>query len=271
MNIKSIFYSCILILSLSSCEDVIELDLKNTDPQIVIEGVLNADEQSINVSLTQSNGFYDSNELTIIEDATIYLEQADGVQTELMYQGMGVYAADNLNVVTNDQVQLEVMLNDGTTYEASSTVPHSVAIDSLDVVSTNFSPGGGFIGGGSDDPVYQIFMNWQDVAGVESFYRIRAIKNDTLLANVYALTDDIGADGASFSRPFFDTFESNDEVEMQLLAIDQFTYDYFSDLAAIQGQGPNSSNPFNPTSNFTNGALGYFGVIRQDEIQLTIP
>jgi len=44
---------------MTSCEDVIELDLETSEPQTIIEATIDATTQTATVLLTKSNGFYD--------------------------------------------------------------------------------------------------------------------------------------------------------------------------------------------------------------------
>ena len=255
----------ITILSLTSCEEVIILDLQNDEPQLVIEAKIDANTQIATVLLTMSNGFYDDITLELVNNATIQITESDGTVKDLQLISDGFYLANGIQLADGDELSVAVVDGNGITYNAKASVPHTVMIDSLSIVelTSSVGPGGGGSGGGSSEPQYQIYTYWQDVAGSESFYRIRALQNDTLLGG-YNLVDDFQSDGEQLFRPIFDTFEAGDTATFQLLSIDNDSYKYFSDLSAIQGQGFGSTTPFNPKSNFDNNALGYFGIFRMD-------
>lgn len=265
--LKNIFFLAFAITSLTSCEEIIVLDLENAESKIVIDAVVDATAQNARVILTKSNGFYDPITLDFVADATVNLTLADGSIVNLPMLQDGIYVAFGINVAEGDELTLTVIDGDGNEYKATENVPHNVAIDSLEVIATsNAGPGGGggpF--GGGDVQYYQIFTHWQDVADKESFYRIRALVNDTLQAGLITLSNDVNRNGEAFSQPVFQTFEEGDTVTMQLLSIDAGSYRYFSDLAGAGGPGFGSTTPFNPKSNFTNNALGYFGIVRTDE------
>lgn len=263
---KILLFSFLAAFAFTSCEEVIELDLENDEPQIVIEAVVNANTQTATAFITYSNGFYEDVNLNTVDNATVQLTLANGNIVNLMGQGNGFYMADNVVVNNNDELSLVIIDGDGNQYQASTRVPHDVTIDSLSLLEAQSSP----FAGDTEDEEYQVFTYWEDLAGIESFYQIKAIKNDTLLST-YTLSDDFQNDGLQLARPLFESFKSGEVVTMQLLSLDEKTFRYFSDLSAQQSQGLNSNTPFNPLNNFDNNALGYFGIIRMDTETVVIP
>lgn len=266
-SIKNICFALLAALALTSCEEVIILDLENDEPRLVIEAVVDASAQTATVFLTKSNGFYDDVSLDSETGASVELTLADGSTVALSEIQDGLYFAAGLQVTEADELTMTIIDNAGNQYVSTTYVPHDIAMDSLDIVEAAAGPGGGgnpFGGDTTTATQYQIFTFWDDVPNKESFYRIRAVVNDTLQAGVYTMVDDIGTDGDQLFRPFFQPFESGDTVTIQLLSLDKDSYGYFNELSAVQGQGSNSTTPFNPKSNFDNNALGYFGVQRMD-------
>jgi hypothetical protein len=65
--------------------------------------------------------------------------------------------------------------------------------------------------------------------------------------------------GAYYKLPIFtDSFEQNDSVDVELVSISHAMFDYFNTLALLV-DGSGSPAPTNPSSNWSGGALGYFG------------
>jgi hypothetical protein len=250
----------LIAMGMTSCEEIIELDLENAEPRLVIEAVVDAGSGNGIVYLTKSNGFYDPISIELVGGATVTITQADGTEIALSSLVDGVYLAGGIVANEGDTLSISVIDGEGNEYKASAKTPHSVAIDSLEIVELGGN-GGPF---SSDERIYQIFTHWQDKGGTESFYRVRATVNDTLQANVYTLADDLLLEGEAITIPFFQPFEGGDTVDIQLLSIDKSSYIYYNNLSSIQGGGFGSSSPFNPNSNFDNNALGYFGVLRFD-------
>lgn len=269
---RNIFFIAFAIVSLTSCEDVIELDLENAEPKIVIDASVDATAQTAQVILTKSNGFYDDINLDFVADAMVNLTLADGSIVNLLMIQDGIYGAFGLNISEGDELTLTVIDSESNEYKATEIVPHNVIIDSLQIIETDDGgPGNGSPFNNDDVQYYRIFTHWQDVVNKESFYRIRTTVNDTLQGNLITLTDDINRSGAAISQPIFQTFEGGDVVTMQLLSLDEGSFQYFNELSAVQGQGFNSTTPFNPNSNFDNGALGYFSIFRKDEQTIILP
>ncbi len=253
-------------ISFTACEEVIVLDLENADAQLVIEARVNATNQTASVFLTKSNGFYEDVNLNVVSDATVDLTLANGSIVNLPLIQNGFYAITGLNVVEGDALTMTVTDNDGNEYKAITNVPHTVEIDSLQLVPTNSGgPGGGGPFGGGNEQFFQIFTHWKDIGNKESFYQIQVTLNDTLQSDIYQLVDDTNLDGNALSRPIFQSFKEGDTVKMELMSIDAASFRYLNDLSAVQGQGFNSTTPYNPKSNFDNNALGYFGVVQVDE------
>ena len=270
--LKNIFFIAFAIMTLASCEDIIELDLENAEPKIVIDATVDATTQTALVILTKSNGFYDDINLDFVNDATVNLTLADGSNVNLPMVQDGIYGTFGLNISEGDDLILTVIDVENNEYKATETVPHDIAIDSLQIIPTdNAGPGSSGPFGGGDVQYYQIFTHWQDVENEESFYRIRASVNDTLQTSLITLSDDINRNGDVFSQPVFQTFEEGDTVTIQLLSLDEGSFRYFSDLSNVQGQGFNSTTPYNPKSNFDNEALGYFSVFRKAEQTVILP
>ena len=95
------------------------------------------------------------------------------------------------------------------------------------------------------------------------YFRIKLTLNGELFQDIF-LVDDWYDGGDNVDYDFSNyLFEKNDTMKVELLSIDKAVYDYFSTLNAVLlsvNTGPLfSSIPDNPLTNFTGGALGYFG------------
>lgn len=269
MNIKHILYLFALAIVLTSCEEVIILDLENDEPQLVIEAVVDATLGTVSVQLTQSNGFYDNDAPKTFDGADIKLITTNGESLAVPLIQSGRYFATGFEFEEGEELEIQITDEQGQLHTAMAIVPHPVSIDKLESVETNFGGrgGGGGLGGrnDSDTQLFQVVTHWLDAPEEASFYRIKAYENEQFLANAYTMIDDISRDGDMLSRPVFDTFEEGSEVQIQLLSLDKGMYLYFFDLSNIQGQGGGggSTTPYNPKGNFEN-ALGYFGIQQSD-------
>jgi hypothetical protein len=248
----------------TACEEVIILDLENADPRLVIDAVVDVANQKATVTLTKSNGFYDTPTLEVVENATVTLVRADGTTLDLSHNGNGIYTRQNLTIAIGEALTLIVKDAEGQSYQASAVAPHAIHIDSLGRNSPPpTTPNTG-------NPEVRLIVFWQDVPNVESFYRLRLLKNDTLQPDAAIVLSDLNRDGSSFSRPFFQTLSRGDTATVQLLSIDKNSFYYFNDLDGVEGPDFNATTPFNPRSLFTNDALGYFSIVYSDEITVIL-
>lgn len=85
--------------------------------------------------------------------------------------------------------------------------------------------------------------------------------------------EDLQSDGNEIEYDRIRTaFELNDFVFVELLSIDEATYEYYSTLgnaiASSSGSKIQTKIPANPNSNISGNALGYFGAftVRSDSV-----
>lgn len=256
----TVFFILIALFSFTSCEEVIELDLKDTEPRVIIEANGDMLTGICTVDITLSNGFYDTGDLERLNDATVVLTNESGTAYTLNESSPGHYQIENIDFETGQNYSLQVSDKDGNTYEALTTAPFHTELDSLYWEEQVF----GFTG----DTVYQMDAFWQDMPDVENFYRLRLTVNDTLQTDNYSLLSDEYAQGDYIQAfvPYF--FDKNDKVLIQLMNIDEKTFDYFTQLSEVQGGS--SAAPYNPQGNFGNKALGYFGIHYTSEREVVV-
>lgn len=268
MKLSYINYILILgVLFLTACREDIELDLKNDEPKLVIDANVNATNGRVEVLLSKSNGFYESVDIHLVNDASITLELPDGSTLDVPFVGQGKYEMSGLTLSSGDELLMTVTENEGKSYTAKTTTP---ALATLDSVYVSLSTGG-FGGDDEDGDNYQLFAYWYDTADQPNYYRLRFFTADEGISDSYNLFNDEGFDGDEMFRPIFSSFNPGEEVEVMLLSLDPQSFDYFNELSSVESQGFNSSTPFNPKSNFDNGALGYLSILQQNSKTVIIP
>lgn len=258
MKKLSIYVFGILLTGfLYSCEDVIELDLTDAEQRIIIEAQLNTSTETATVTLSKSNGFYDNGDPEMISDAVIVLSGPAGSTFTLTEQEDGIYSAESIATTPGDIFTLSVQ-SDGNTYTASTMTPYPAALDTLEVSKQAFPFG-------QQDSIIQVNAQWEDLLGSNNYYRLRPFVNDTLVMGEYMLLDDKYNDGSEFNIPVRSQFEDGQKITIQLLSVDEEYYKYFGEVSAVSGEGFGGTTPFNPTGNFDNNALGYFGIFSLSE------
>jgi hypothetical protein len=262
-QLRYICFLSISILLLSSCEDVIQLDLESTESRIVIEASLNASNQTATVFISKTNDFYDNAEPERVSGATITLQGETGDTYAFSEASPGTYVAENVIASPGETFSLAVDVED-MVYEATTTVPSAANLK--EITQSDF-PAGPF----GDEGAILLSAIWDDPAGIENFYRVRSYVDDIFQADTYTVLDDnIRGDGEEITTPIQKGFDENTSVTLELLSTDEAYYDYFFQVASLSGEGGNSTTPYNPKGNFSNNALGYFGIFYSSTLSIAL-
>lgn len=270
INIYSILSLLVLYILTTSCEKIIDVDLNEASPAPVFEAVLENDSTCyVKASLTSS--FYNNSSSPAITNAVMTITDQSGNSETLSHEGGGIYRGSTIIGTIGNTYTLDINI-DGALYSASSTMPPLTPIDSCSIQDR-----GSLFGGSIPGPIrYFVYVNYTDPGNLTNYYAIQTTYYDSLEANYvtnYRIADDELSNGIG-TRSFttFASFESGDTLNIELASIDQATHLYFKTLQdAISGAGIASAAPANPTTNFSEGALGYFGAWSKDEIEFIIP
>ena len=240
-------------LFLSSCEDVIQLDLTEAATRIVVDASLNAADGECHVHVTRTLGFYASDSSDQVAGATVELIHESGSKIPLVEEGPGRYRVTGIQVVPGERMKLAVTLPTDEKYLAETVIPGPVFLDSL-----NLSRGIGDPRPGGT-PVFLLRPEWQDPAGVDNYYRFKIVKNGELQSG-FTIISDRQVDGTLQEQPLFRYFfELGDTVHLEFQSIDSVSYSYFNQINDMARPSFVAATPYNPIGNFDNGALGYFG------------
>lgn len=252
-----------LLIVTPSCQKVIELDLKNSTPQFVIEGEVSDIEGLNYVKISKTVNYNEDNNFPPVTGAAVTITDNGGNIFTLSEVSPGLYQHATLKGESGKNYILNITAQ-GKTFQAVSSLPYNVPLHEITVDSLSF--------GG--DPTKYINYTIHDPAGIKNFYRIiQVIDGDTL--GVISVTSDEFQDGKIITLPLFGDVDheikSGVHVELILQNIDEATYDYFIQLSDIIENGSSSSAPGNPTNNLNNGALGYFSAYSFDSKTIVIP
>ena len=252
---KNILFALATIAALNSCTKVIDLNLNDANPKIVIEAELLAGTQDFTVHITKTSDFFNPGQPVTVAGAAVFLKKGTDAPLDLTDEGNGIYTLRDFTASENTGYFLSVTTG-GKTYEASDFLPKNVPLDSLTIKITEKPPFGSL---GADS--FQVVVHYQDPLADINFYRIKSTVNgiprstgDKLLV----LEDRFSA-GSYIQLPIFtDTYELNDSVDVELVSMSHAMFDYFTTLALLV-DGSGSAAPTNPSGNWSGGALGYFG------------
>ncbi len=243
----------VIIISSYSCEKVIDINLNESDPQIVIEANIHNNDDDCLVKITRTCSYFSSESPEPISGAVISLANQT---SEYSFSEIkeGLYQLDKIGKLIPASYTLSAEF-DSVTYEATSTMPTAIHINYLSYEykgSTLF-----------DDAGYIVKFSFTDPEDETNYYKVRYSLNGELQNDEedYTLLTDELFNGNSVQKELntANRFEKGDTVSVEFMSIDENTYDYFNTLLNIIGENTmGSAAPTNPNSNFSNDALGYF-------------
>lgn len=251
MNKIRLILCSFIALALSACEKVIEIDLKNAKPIIVIEASVTDMLRSQKVKITQTKPFTEDNTEVPILDATITVKDLTLNKTYLFGRSdaEGNYSSEIFKGTPGNTYQLTVK-SGSKEYVAKSTMPKKVVLDSLSVSEISF------VG----ETRKYIKVHFADPAEFENQYRY-ILEINHKPAKGYFVDSDRFNNGKYVGNNIFTDdpkLKSGDEIKVEFQCIDMNIYRYFFSISQIAGNGGPPTAPSNPSSNFNNGALGYF-------------
>jgi len=262
---KTIPVSLVILIILSSCEEVIDIDLNYSDPAFVVEAIIYKDSVC-SVRLTRTTSFFTQEEPDLIDNATVTISDETSSE-ELQYVGNGYYTGNTITGTEGSTYEIEIMHN-GTTYTGVSHMPVktdiiSVSFDKYEVQST-LNPLG--------ETVFTIICEFGDNPDTDNFYMIKYLENGKMIESNYFMLTEYDAIGGTFSIEdniitFSESiFYEGGEVEVQVFSIDEPVYKYFMQLNDILfwKRRIMPPTPYNPSSNISNGGLGYFAAWAYD-------
>ncbi len=251
---RIVFFLTVFSLLSWNCEDVIEIDLNTVEPKLVIEAKLYDQFFPATVILTKTNDFFDTLSLNTVSDAEIDISDNLGNSVKLIENDTipGVYQANYFGQVGNTYTL--TVKSEGNTYTSTAKMKPSLTIDSVKAVYHSdeipyFQEG------------YELKCYISDTPGMNEYCMLNLYKNFDRSYQIY-LYDDTYTEGLSFEYRFYaDNFLKGDTAIIEMLTCERSVYDYLYTYAEIASDFfQDSGTPYNPTSNISGGALGFFGV-----------
>jgi hypothetical protein len=269
-NIKISFVYLLILVGITSCEEVIELDLATTAPRVVIEGIITDQPGPYTVTIKKTADFYDRNNFPAGRGATVKITDSKGNTDTLTEVEDGVYQTNILEGIAGRTYNLTVDF-EGETYTASSTIPaKEIKIDSL---AYKFEEESVFYNEG-----YYVTPYFTDIAGERNYFRLNLFVNgapylhevdgDFVEDNNFNLIDDKFFEGNQIDYEFYSALSAGDSIYVELHHLDEATYDYYTTLVEVINGG--GMAPSNPITNLSNDALGYFGAFSIDSASTVI-
>jgi hypothetical protein len=257
-----------VIILLTSCEDVIEIELNYMEPKLVIEGVINDFDDHCIIKLSKTTDYFNQETNPPVSDAAITLTDNAGTKVNFNETEPGIYLEESFQAKPNINYTLNIH-SEGNDYVAKATIPQKVNIDSL---TYKYNSESIFYEVG-----YVVSCHFSDPEKFRNFYRLKTynINDRTQAKNSEDIYNDDLFNGNKVELPWsYEVYQQFDTVVVELYTLDVQTYDYYKTLFQISGGAEMMSitTPANPNTNINNRALGYFGgyTISRDTIIIAI-
>lgn len=258
----------IIIFSFLSCEDVVEVDLQESEPRLVIEASIIWDKGTSGndqvIYLTQTTPYFDSG-ISPAEDALIEILSSTGEIFKFTEENPGVYVNYNFLLELNKEYQLHILYNNEEYTATESMVP----VVDFEEVTQNLN--GGFSG---KDIELKAYFN--DPPIIPNYYLFRFLFEDLELQ---ISNDEFTNGNRTFAYYSNEDLEIGDQVNFEIQGISKSYYEYLYILSSQAGE--NNGGPFQtqPTTvrgniinetNLSNFAFGYFRLSQTSKIDYTI-
>ena len=260
-----------MVLIIISCQKVITIDLNSANIKLVIEGNVSDQAGTYSVQLSQTVNYDQYNVFPAVTGATVNISDNVGNSETLIESTPGIYVTSTLQGTVGRTYNISVTTN-GKNYIANSSMASPVAIDTIIVDSTVVFGTGGQQAT-ANKKVRTVRVKFKDPTGINNYYRLIEIVNGIAKTNIYITSDNL-RDGTQITTTLSrdTTVHKGDSVGVMLLSIDKYVYTYFRTLNQISGSGGGfqTATPDNPTTNFSNGSLGYFSAhaIRSKKVKV---
>ncbi len=264
---KKLFLLVIFFGIFSSCEDVIDVELNDAPPRLVVEANLNRWQDgnaSSAVRLTTTAAFFDNN-VPFVTDAEITITDENGEVYPFTYTQNGVYRAD-LTPRLNTEYTLRIIYQNET-YTATETL-YTVA--QLEFVEQRDD--GGFTG---EDIELKAFFT--DPPGQRNFYFFEGLSERGDVLDVY--NDEFFDGNTIFGYYLVEDLAPGDEVQFNIYGVSEAYYNFMFILlqqTSDQGGGPFETQPATVRGNIVNETnpanfpLGYFRVSEVSTLNYTV-
>lgn len=253
-----------LIFLFSGCQKVIDVDLNDANPAIVIEANVTSAYKLIEVKISKTGSYFGTDSVQMVSDALVIIESESGNTTSLEEVEKGIYKSRALFPVPGRKYKITVV-SEGQTYDAESVLNYPVEIESL---SAEYNDSYAFMKGG-----YNVNLYFHDPEEIKNYYRLKIYINDELQRDDgdYIIFDDENINGDYIELKIrHKKYDLGDNVTYELISLDKGAYEYFVSLQDLISVNPSSAAPSNPISNFSNGALGYFSAWSSDSKTIII-
>ncbi|MES2733033.1 MAG: DUF4249 domain-containing protein [Bacteroidota bacterium] len=267
----SILFFVITVIALVGCEDVIDFELAEGKPQLVVDGYVTDQTGSYAILLSLSAPYLSKTQVPKVTGAMVTIADNEGNEEILKELEPGKYVTSTLHGKIGNHYVLTIK-TEGETYRAETDIKRVPEIDSLRQIfkqKTDFT-----------DEGYYVLYYGQEIPVRGDFYRFKVYKNRVLANKPSELVvrSDKFIEGSYIDGPEMndEPFEVGDTVRVETSSLTEDNYNFLHEVfIQINNGGMFAKSPANVRTNIINlnpnsdkKALGHFGgtAIRFKEI-----
>ena len=257
---KLLAFALVILGSTNSCTDVVDVDVPNAGPRLVIEASINWEKGTAGeiqtIHLSQSTSFFDNTADVPVSGAFVsVIKNDDGAQFNFEDQNDGTYIATDFVPQIGQTYTLDIVYN-GRTYTATETMKSVSEIDRIEQT----------LEGSGDEEEIQIKVFFNDPIDIENYYLGEFNSSVNPLVTLTSLSDEFTDGNENFIE--FDNEELVEAatVDVSIYGISEGYYNFISILIQQSGEvdGPFQTIPVQLKGNCINPddpdeeVLGYF-------------
>ncbi len=267
MRARLLILGFLAAVFVGGCEDVVQVELNSTEPKLVIEGHLSNESNYCYFRVNRTTDYFNPrNSIDGVTGALIVVSDNSGSEDTLGEHtpGTGYYFFPREFSAVAGKTYSATVILENRTFTANTTMVDQVRVDSM---TFEYEEDNRFVDEGEEEDGYRLHVFFQDTPGKPDYARIKLTKErpfnyDIAYYDIF-LYDGRLSDGNTVDyNYFFKVFQLGERAEVELISMDKAMYDYFltlREVAVVLEGNLFDVTPANPNTNWSGGALGYFG------------
>lgn len=248
----------VTLWSLNACEDLIELDLNEAEPLIVIAGEVSNVHMAHQIKVHRTVSVYAEQLLDPVSGATVEVQDDQG--NRFVYEEItpGVYESQRWRGRIGREYTMQVEV-EGELYTARSTMHEPVPVDSVGLGKNSFMGQENFF----------VSLKFNDPPQSANYYRYLMRVNQEPFRFI-AIFDDKFNNGNAVSHDIYvldHEIQPGDQISVHKQHVDYPVFRYWQRIGFAN---PAEAVPANPPSNIQGGALGYFSAYSLQEFEILV-
>uniref|UniRef100_UPI00404AA877 DUF4249 family protein n=1 Tax=Flavobacterium sp. TaxID=239 RepID=UPI00404AA877 len=272
--IKQVFCFIILIFSLSSCEDVIDVELDTAAPRLVVEASIDwekgTDGSYQKIKLTTTTDYFGT-EIPTVSNAIVSITNLNSGQIFTFLESasaLGLYECFDFVPIIENEYEITIVY-ENQTYKASEAL---ISVPEIELVEQSTIDAFG-------TELIEIKYFFQDNPDENNFY-FSSFTNPNYAIPIYDVDEDRFTQGnLMFGLEIDEELKAGDDVTIALYGVNEQYFNYMRILLSIAGGGGGGPFEAPPSTvrgnlvnqdNFDNFCLGYFRLSEVDAVDYTI-